>query len=73
MLAAGDAIAANKNFGIRGTYNAAGSFTVNIAAGNDLLVFTATGNTLKVGDNLGTNLTVLQGGGALALTTANFV
>lgn len=73
LLAAGDAIAANKNFGIRGTYNAAGSFTVNIAAGNDLLVFTATGNTLKVGDNLGTNLTVLQGGGALALTTANFV
>lgn len=73
LLAAGDAIAANKNFGIRGTYNAAGSFTVNIAAGNDLLVFTATGNTLKVAENLGTNLTVLQGGGALALTTANFV
>jgi len=73
LLAAGDAIAANKNFGIRGTYNAAGSFTVNIAAGNDLLVFTATGNKLNVAGNLGTNLTVLQGGGALALTTANFV
>jgi len=73
LLAAGDAIAANKNFGIRGTYNAAGSFTVNIAAGNDLLVFTATGNKLNVAGNLGTNLTVLQGGGALALTAANFV
>jgi len=73
LLAAGDAIAANKNFGIRGTYNAAGSFTVNIAAGNDLLVFTATGNKLNVAGNLGTNLTVLQWGGALALTTANFV
>jgi hypothetical protein len=77
LLAAGEAIAANKNFGIRGTYTAAGTgagtFQVNIAAGNDLLVFTAAGNTLKVGDNLGTNLTVLQGGGALALTTANFV
>jgi hypothetical protein len=77
LLAEGDAIAANKNFGIRGTYTAAGTgagtFQVNIAAGNDLLVFTATGNTLKVAENLGTNLTVLQGGGALALTTANFV
>jgi len=75
LLAAGDAIAANKNFGIRGTYNAAGSFTVNIAAGNDLLVFTATGAApaLNVAADLGTNLTVLQGGGALALTAANFV
>jgi len=77
LLAAGDAIAANKNFGIRGTYTAAGTgagtFKVNIAAGNDLLVFTATGNKLNVAENLGTNLTVLQGGGALALTTANFV
>jgi hypothetical protein len=77
LLADDGAIAANKNFGIRGNYTAAGTgagtFQVNIAAGNDLLVFTATGNTLKVGDNLGTNLTVLQGGGALALTTANFV
>ena len=77
LLAAGEAIAADKNFGIRGTYTAAGTgagtFQVNIAAGNDLLVFTATGNKLNVAGNLGTNLTVLQGGGALALTTANFV
>jgi len=77
LLAEGDAIAANKNFGIRGTYTAAGTgagtFQVNIAAGNDLLVFTATGSKLNVAGNLGTNLTVLQGGGALALTTANFV
>jgi len=79
LLAAGDAIAANKNFGIRGTYTAAGTgagtFKVNIAAGNDLLVFTATGAApaLNVAADLGTNLTVLQGGGALALTAANFV
>jgi len=77
LLAEGDAIVADQNFGIRGTYTAAGTgagtFQVNIAAGNDLLVFTATGNKLNVAENLGTNLTVLQGGGALALTTANFV
>lgn len=79
LLAEGDAIAANKNFGIRGTYTAAGTgagtFKVNIAAGNDLLVFTATGAApaLNVAADLGTNLTVLQGGGALALTAANFV
>lgn len=77
LLAAGDAIAADKNFGIRGTYTAAGTgagtFTVNIAAGNDLLVFTATGAGLDVDGKLGTNLSILQGGGALALTAANFV
>ena len=77
LLAAGGAIAANQNFGIRGNYTAsgtgAGTFTVNIAAGNDLLVFTAAGASLGVGANLGTNLTVLQEGGALALTAANFV
>ena len=77
LLADNGAIAANKNFGIRGTYTAAGTgagtFQVNIAAGNDLLVFTATGSKLNVAGNLGTNLTVLQGGGALALTAANFV
>lgn len=77
LLKAGDAIAAGANFGIRGTYTAAGTgagtFTVNIAAGNDLLVFTATGAGLNVGANLGTNLSLLQGGGALALTAANFV
>jgi hypothetical protein len=77
LLAAGEAIAANKNFGIRGTYTAAGTgagtFQVNIAAGNDLLVFTAAGNKLSVAANLGTNLTVLQGGGALALGLDNFV
>ena len=77
LLTAGDAIAAGANFGIRGTYTAAGTgagtFTVNIAAGNDLLVFTATGAGLDVGANLGTNLSILQGGGALALTAANFV
>jgi len=77
LLADNGAIAANKNFGIRGTYTAAGTgagtFQVNIAAGNDLLVFTATGSKLNVAGNLGTNLTVLQWGGALALTTANFV
>jgi hypothetical protein len=77
LLAAGENIAANKNFGIRGTYTAAGTgagtFTVNIAAGNDLLVFTATGAGLNVAGNLGTNLSILQGGGALALTAANFV
>ncbi|CCI24499.1 beta strand repeat-containing protein [Microcystis aeruginosa] len=77
LLAAGDSIVAGENFGIRGTYTAAGTgagtFTVNIAAGNDLLVFTATGNKLSAAGNLGTNLTVLQEGGALALTTANFV
>jgi hypothetical protein len=77
LLGAGGAIAANKNFGIRGTYTAAGTgagtFTVNIAAGNDLLVFTATGAGLDVAGKLGTNLSILQGGGALALTTDNFV
>jgi hypothetical protein len=77
LLTAGDAIAAGANFGIRGTYTAAGTgagtFTVNIAAGNDLLVFTATGAGLNVAGNLGTNLSILQGGGALALTAANFV
>jgi hypothetical protein len=78
LLGAGGAIAANKNFGIRGTYTAAGTgagtFTVNIAAGNDLLVFTATNAGLDVAANLGTNLSILQGGGALALTAAaNFV
>ena len=79
LLADNGAIAANKNFGIRGTYTAAGTgagtFQVNIAAGNDLLVFTATGAApaLNVAADLGTNLTVLQGGGALALTAANFV
>ena len=77
LLADDGAIAANKNFGIRGNYTAAGTgagtFQVNIAAGNDLLVFTATGSKLNVAANLGTNLTVLQGGGALALTTDNFV
>ncbi|MCA2505021.1 MAG: calcium-binding protein [Microcystis sp. M54BS1] len=77
LLAAGGAIAANQNFGIRGNYTAtgtgAGTFTVNIAAGNDLLVFTAAGAGLNVGANLGTNLTVLQGGGGLALAAANFV
>jgi hypothetical protein len=77
LLTAGDAIAAGANFGIRGTYTAAGTgagtFTVNIAAGNDLLVFTATGAGLDVAGNLGTNLSILQGGGALALTAANFV
>jgi hypothetical protein len=77
LLAAGGAIAADKNFGIRGTYTAsgtgAGTFQVNIAAGNDLLVFTATGSKLNVAADLGTNLTVLQGGGALALGLDNFV
>ncbi|MDB9396450.1 beta strand repeat-containing protein [Microcystis aeruginosa] len=77
LLAAGDAIAADKNFGIRGTYTAsgtgAGTFQVNIAAGNDLLVFTATGSKLNDAADLGTNLTVLQGGGALALGLDNFV
>ncbi|MDB9542961.1 hypothetical protein PN472_07315 [Microcystis aeruginosa CS-1036] len=79
LLAAGGGIIADKNYGIRGTYTAsgtgAGTFTVNIAAGNDLLVFTATGAApaLNVAADLGTNLTVLQGGGALALTAANFV
>jgi hypothetical protein len=77
LLGAGGAIAANKNFGIRGTYTAAGTgagtFQVNIAAGNDLLVFTATGAGLDVAGKLGTNLSILQGGGALALTAANFV
>jgi hypothetical protein len=78
LLGAGGAIAANQNFGIRGNYTAsgtgAGTFTVNIAAGNDLLVFTATGAGLNVAANLGTNLSILQGGGALALTAAaNFV
>ncbi len=81
LLAANGGIDANKNYGIRGNYNAsgtgAGTFKVNIAAGNDLLVFTAAGVGLNVGlnvgTNLGTNLTVLQGGGALALTAANFV
>lgn len=78
LLAAGGAIAVGQNFGIRGNYTAAGAaagtFTVNIAAGNDLLVFTAAGAGLDAGANLGTNLTVLQGGGALALTAAaNFV
>jgi len=61
LLAAGGAIAVGQNYGIRGTYNAAGSFTVNIAAGSDLLVFTAAGVGLNAGANLGTNLTILQG------------
>jgi len=77
LLAAGGAIAAGQNFGIRGTYAAAGTgagtFTVNIPAGNDLLVFTAAGAGLNVGANLGSNLTILQGGGGLALAAANFV
>ena len=77
LLAAGGAILANQNYGIRGNYTAAGTgagtFTVNIAAGNDLLVFTAAGAGLELGLNLGTNLTVLQGGGALDLKAANFV
>ncbi|MFN5968968.1 MAG: beta strand repeat-containing protein [Microcystis sp.] len=71
--APGEILANNQNYGIRGNYNVAGSFTVNIAAGNDLLVFTATGAALNVAASLGTNLTVLQGGGALALAAANFV
>ncbi|MCA2654927.1 hypothetical protein [Microcystis sp. M061S2] len=77
LLSGGVGIAAGNNYGIRGTYTAsgtgAGTFTVNTGAGNDLLVFTATGAGLNVAANLGTNLTVLQGGGALALTAANFV
>jgi Ca2+-binding RTX toxin-like protein len=77
LLGAGGAIAIGQNFGIRGNYTAtgtgAGTFTVNIAAGNDLLVFTAAGVALDAGANLGTNLSILQGGGALALTAANFV
>lgn len=73
--APGEVLANNQNYGIRGNYNDAGSFTVNIAGGNDLLVFTATGAApaLNVAASLGTNLTVLQDGGALALTAANFV
>jgi hypothetical protein len=77
LLGAGGAIAIGQNFGIRGNYTAtgtgAGTFTVNIAAGNDLLVFTAAGVALNAGANLGTNLSILQGGGALALGVANFV
>lgn len=77
LLAAAGAIAAGSNFGIRGTYTAtgtgAGTFTVNIAAGNDLLIFTAAAAGLNAAANLGTNLTILEGGGALALTAANFV
>lgn len=77
LLGAGGAIAIGQNFGIRGNYTAtgtgAGTFTVNIAAGNDLLVFTAEGVALNAGANLGTNLSILQGGGALALGAANFV
>ncbi|MDB9404465.1 calcium-binding protein [Microcystis sp. CS-574] len=77
LLGAGGAIAIGQNFGIRGNYTAtgtgAGTFTVNIAAGNDLLVFTAAGVALNAGANLGTNLSILQGGGALALGAANFV
>ena len=77
LLAAGGAIVAGQNFGIRGNYTAtgtgAGTFTVNIGAGNDLLVFTAAGAGLNVGANLGTNLTILEGGGALTLGNANFV
>ncbi len=77
LLAANEDLIPTQNFGIRGNYTAtgtgAGTFTVNIAAGNDLLVFTAAGVALNVGANLGTNLTILQGGGGLALTAANFV
>ncbi|MCZ8224951.1 MAG: calcium-binding protein [Microcystis sp. LE19-84.1B] len=77
LLAAAGAIAANKNYGIRGTYTAAGTgagtFTVNITAGNDLLIFTAVAAGLNAAANLGTNLTILQGGGGLALAAANFV
>lgn len=78
QLALGGAIAANNNYGIRGNYTAsgtgAGTFTVNTTAGNDLLVFTAAGAGLDTAASLGTNLTVLQGQGALTLgAAANFV
>ena len=78
QLALGGAIAANNNYGIRGNYTAsgtgAGTFTVNTTAGNDLLVFTAAGAGLDNAASLGTNLTVLQGQGALTLgAAANFV
>jgi hypothetical protein len=78
LLGAAGVIAAGQNYGIRGNYTAAGTgagtFTVNIAAGNDLLVFTATNPGLNAAANLGNNLSILQGGGALALTAAaNFV
>jgi hypothetical protein len=78
QLALGGAIAANNNYGIRGNYTAsgtgAGTFTVNTTAGNDLLVFTAAGAGLNNAASLGTNLTVLQGQGALTLgAAANFV
>jgi hypothetical protein len=78
QLDVGDVIAANQNYGIRGNYTAsgtgAGTFSVNTIAGNDLLVFTAAGAGLNNAASLGTNLTVLQGEGALTLTgVANFV
>jgi Ca2+-binding RTX toxin-like protein len=81
LLAAGDggALVAGNNYGIRGTYTAsgtgAGTFKVNIAAGNDLLVFTSDLGATDLTNiaSLGTNLTVLQGGGGLALAAANFV
>jgi hypothetical protein len=78
QLALGGAIAANNDYGIRGNYTAsgtgAGTFTVNTTAGNDLLVFTAAGAGLDNAASLGTNLTVLQGQGALTLgAAANFV
>jgi hypothetical protein len=82
QLVLGDNIDGGKNYGIRGNYTAsgtgAGTFSVNTTAGNDLLVFTSGGVGANVGlntaANLGTNLTVLQGEGALTLTgPANFV
>jgi hypothetical protein len=82
QLVLGDNIDGGKNYGIRGNYTAsgtgAGTFSVNTTAGNDLLVFTSGGVGANVGlntaANLGTNLTVLQGEGALTLTgVANFV
>lgn len=75
-LAVGGVIAAANNFAIRGDYvitAGVGNFTANTAAGADLLVFTAAGAGLNVAANLGTNLTVLQGEGALALGNGNFV
>ena len=90
-LSLGGAIAANKNFAIRGDYAlSAGKtiFTTNLVSGADILVFTTAVKDIFVAgigladpdplkadplNNLGTNLTVLQGSGGLTLTGANFI
>ena len=72
-LTAGAAIAAGKNNGLRGNYNAtSGVFKINLAAGADTLVFSSEAADLKIAASIGTNAILLENVSGITLTDAMF-